>query len=129
MEEPDSTHINMAASSSLLESLPAEMRDQILLSMPDLPTLRAMVRASPVMHAQYRSNRDSVFRACVERELDGFSVHAYACEKSRVGEIGKVQTDEAITGFLDVYRRWLPVFPASGPSLPIDPAEITKPSR
>ena len=124
MEQQESTRINMTRSSSPLERLPAEMRDQILLSMPDLPTLRAIVHASPVMHAQYRSNRDSVLRACVERELDGFFVHAFACAMSRVGEIGKVRTDKAITGFLDGYRRWLPVPPALGPSPPIDPAKV-----
>ncbi len=125
MAEPKSTHINMAGSSSPLERLPSELRDQILLSMPDLLTLRSVVHASPVLHAQYRSNRDSIFRACVERELDGFFVHAYACAMSRVGKLGKVRTDETITDFLDSYRGWLPTFsPASGPSLPIDPAEV-----
>ena len=124
MEQQDSTHINVAGSCSPLESLPAELRDQILLSMPDLPSLRSIVHASPVMHAQYRSNRDSLLRACLERELDGFFVHAYACAMSRVGKVGKVRTDEAITGFLDGYRRWLPASPAAGPSLPIDPTKV-----
>ncbi|KAK3904465.1 hypothetical protein C8A05DRAFT_31742 [Staphylotrichum tortipilum] len=62
--------------SFLLEGLPAELRDQILLSVPDLATLCALVHVSPVMHAQYMANRDNLLRACVDRELDGLYVHA-----------------------------------------------------
>ncbi|KAK9773305.1 hypothetical protein SCAR479_10034 [Seiridium cardinale] len=94
-------------SSSLLENLPAELRTLLLSSMPDLPTLRSIVHASPVLHAQYRYDRNSILRACLDRELDGFFTDAYATVKSRVGEIGSPRTDEAITGFLDTYHAWL----------------------
>ncbi|KAH6844566.1 hypothetical protein B0I37DRAFT_165044 [Chaetomium sp. MPI-CAGE-AT-0009] len=96
-----------SASSSLLESLPAELRDQILLSVPDLTTLHSLVRASPVMHAQYRSNRKSILRVCVARELDGFIADAYGCVKSRVGEMMPLRTVEKITAHLEAYRGWL----------------------
>lgn len=113
------------ASCSPLESLPAELRDQILSSVQDLPTLRSLVHASPVMHAQYMSNRDSLLRACVERELDGLYVHAYACLKSRVHDLGKFRTEEVIAGFLDDYRSWLPLGPSPRADLDgVDPSHI-----
>ncbi|KAL2144764.1 hypothetical protein VTI28DRAFT_8610 [Corynascus sepedonium] len=94
-------------SSFSLENLPAELRDQLLLSAPDLPTLRSLIHASPVMHAQYRTNRNRILRACLDRELDGFLVDAYACVMSRVCALGSVRTDDTITGFLEAYRRWM----------------------
>ncbi|KAK3298957.1 uncharacterized protein B0H64DRAFT_386718 [Chaetomium fimeti] len=83
--------------------------------MPDLPTLRSLVRASPTMHAQYRSNRNALLRACLARELDGCFVDAYACLKSRAREMRPVRTNEKITDFLAGYRAWL-----SGPGPPSD---------
>ena len=106
-----------------LESLPAELRDQILSSAPDLLTLRTLVPASSVMHAQYLSNRYSLLRACVERELDGFLVHSYACLKSRVHCLGLERTDETITRFLDAYRQWLPS--GSNPRVDLDSVELS----
>lgn len=102
---PDPTAGDVEASA--LERLPAELRYQILRSIPDLPTLCALVHASPVMYAQYARNRDNVLRACVESELDGLYVHAYACNKSRATTIGPARTNEVIVPFLDAYRDWL----------------------
>jgi hypothetical protein len=85
-----------------LESLPAELRDQVLLNAPDLPTLRALFHASPVMHAQYRSNHDKILRTCVRRELDGLFVDAYACLKSQ-SSISMEDTTDVV----DAYRGWL----------------------
>ncbi|KAK3896611.1 hypothetical protein C8A05DRAFT_48403 [Staphylotrichum tortipilum] len=105
---------NPTVEASALERLPAELRDQILRSIPDLPTLCALVHASPVMYAQYARNRDNVLRACVDRELDGLYVHAYACNKSRATTIGPARTNEVVAPFLDAYRdctvRWLATF-------------------
>ncbi|KAH6627922.1 hypothetical protein F5144DRAFT_594048 [Chaetomium tenue] len=67
------------------------------------------------MHAQYRSNRDTLLRACLARELDGCFVDAYACLKSRVRMMRPVRTDEKITDFLAGYRTWI-----EGPSPPPD---------
>ncbi|KAL6835548.1 hypothetical protein V8C40DRAFT_234572 [Trichoderma camerunense] len=90
-----------------LENLPAELRTQLLLSMPDLPTLRALIHTSPTMHTQYRYDRDHVLWTCLERELSGFLIDAYANMMSRVCELGSPRTDEKITSFLDTYRAWL----------------------
>ncbi|KAK3290890.1 uncharacterized protein B0H64DRAFT_478744 [Chaetomium fimeti] len=102
-------------SSSLLENLPAELRDHILFSMPDLLTLQTLVRASPMMHAQYRSNRNAILGAAVARELDGFLVDAYACAMSRRHAIGKPRTKEKIIAHLDAYRGWM-----SGSQIDVD---------
>ncbi|KAI3334162.1 hypothetical protein F4824DRAFT_468903 [Ustulina deusta] len=92
--------------SSCLESLPTELGILLLSSMPDLPTLRALVRASPILHAQYRADRNGILRACLGREMDGFLVDAYATAMSRARELGP-RTNKAITDYLDAYRVWL----------------------
>ncbi|KAI1747724.1 hypothetical protein F4782DRAFT_520157 [Xylaria castorea] len=95
-----------SSSSSRLENLPAELGVLLLSSMPDLPTLRALVHASPVLHARYRYYRNSILRECLSRELDGFLVDAYATAMSRVRELGP-RTNETITDYLDTYQTWL----------------------
>ncbi|KAK5992079.1 hypothetical protein PT974_05476 [Cladobotryum mycophilum] len=96
-----------SSSSSRLENLPAELRLKLLMHMPDLRTLRSLVHASPIIHAQYRYNRNTVLRMCVGCQLDGCLVDAYATLKSRVREIGSPRTDEKITDFLSSYQSWL----------------------
>ncbi|PKK47516.1 hypothetical protein CI102_9844 [Trichoderma harzianum] len=59
------------------------------------------------MHTQYRYDRDHVLWTCLERELSGFLIDAYANMMSRVCELGSPRTDEKITSFLDTYRGWL----------------------
>ncbi|TGJ80527.1 hypothetical protein E0Z10_g8232 [Xylaria hypoxylon] len=110
-------------SSSRVESLPAELRVLLLSSMPDLPTLRSLVRASPVLHAQYRHDRNSILRACLGRELDGFLIDAYATAMSRARELGP-RTDKTITDYLNIYQTWL-VSSTSFPNIKsIDPGRI-----
>ncbi|KAI1323077.1 hypothetical protein F5Y16DRAFT_384603 [Xylariaceae sp. FL0255] len=91
-------------SSSSIENMPAELRLLVLLSMPDLPTLRSLIHASPVMHAQYQYYRDEILRTCLGRELDGFFIDAYATSQSRVRELG-TRTDKAITDYLLQYKK------------------------
>jgi hypothetical protein len=91
----------------MLESLPAELRDHIVLSVPGLLVLQTLVRASPVMHAQYRSNRDAIIIACVARNMDSFLVDAYACVMPRVHAMGKPRTKEKIIAHLKAYRGWI----------------------
>ncbi|KAI0548054.1 hypothetical protein F4679DRAFT_551787 [Xylaria curta] len=94
-------------SSSRLERLPAELRIQILMSMPNLKTLNSFIRASPIMHAQYVYNRHNILSACLSRELCGFYADAYAHMKSRVSELGSDRDDECISDFLNSYQTWL----------------------
>ncbi|KAK8080281.1 hypothetical protein PG997_008099 [Apiospora hydei] len=95
------------SSTSRLESLPAELRSQILSSVPDLLSLRALVRASPVLHAQYLHDRSAILCSCMERELDGFVLDSYALLTSRVRYIGSPRTDEKIRDFLEGYGGWI----------------------
>ncbi|KAH7013877.1 hypothetical protein EDB80DRAFT_863790 [Ilyonectria destructans] len=99
--------IETPTSLSRLENLPSELRSKILSDMPDLPTLRSLVKASPTLHAQYRHDRNTILRACLGRELHGFLVDAYANLMSRVYELGSPRTDEKVTNFLLTYRGWL----------------------
>ena len=126
LDPSDSTrHLETAASPSPLENLPPELRDLVLLSAPDLPTLRSLIHASPVMHAQYRSNRDSLLGACLARELDGFFVDAYACLMSQARALGPVRTDEKIVGFLNSYHTWLSGSgPGAGDVSSLDPSDV-----
>ncbi|KAH6854537.1 hypothetical protein B0I37DRAFT_362267 [Chaetomium sp. MPI-CAGE-AT-0009] len=114
-ERREQQRLPCASPFSFFENLPAELRDHILLHIPDLSTLRSLIWASPTMHAQYMSNRNALLRSCLARELDGCFIDAYACVKSRVREIGRARTDKKITDFLAGYRTWL-----SGPSPPPD---------
>jgi len=91
-------------SSSSLENLPAELRALILLNAPDLPTLYALVHASPVMHAQYLKDRTTILRACMDRELHGFAVDAYFTATSRTCMIKPLRTDDIIVDFIYNYR-------------------------
>ena len=98
---------NCSEALSHLENLPAELREQILRQVPDLTSLHALVHASPVMHAVYRAGRDSILRSCLDRELDGVFLDAYACLMSRVFSLGPPQPDDMILGFLMSYCGWL----------------------
>lgn len=111
-------------SSSRLEKLPAELRSHVLMSSPGLSTLRSLVHASPVLHAQYRHDRNNILRACLARELDGLVVDASATVMSRVSNLGAPRTDEMITAFLDTYRGLL-----SGSTPPADVLESLKPGN
>jgi hypothetical protein len=92
------------SSSSPLENLPPELRVMVLSSAPDLPTLRALVHASPVLHAQYLNDRDTILRACAERDLHGFDLDVYFTTLSRVRELGCPRTDGIIFEFLVTYK-------------------------
>ncbi|KAI0186990.1 hypothetical protein EV127DRAFT_345345 [Xylaria flabelliformis] len=105
-----------STSYSRLERLPAELRIQILMSMPNLKTLNSFLRASPIMHAQYAYDRHNILSTCLDRELDGFYADAYAHMKSRVSELGSLRDDECISDFLNSYQSWL-TGPVSCPDL------------
>ncbi|KAL2679309.1 hypothetical protein Neosp_010081 [[Neocosmospora] mangrovei] len=91
-------------SSSPLETLPPELRFRILYILPDLQTLRSLVHASPIFHAQYRQSRDRMLRAVMGREFDGFLVDAYATLMSRPQEFGSKMTDPHLYNFSDPFR-------------------------
>ncbi|KAK8118139.1 uncharacterized protein PG998_006420 [Apiospora kogelbergensis] len=87
-----------------MEGLPAELRCLLLRSVPDLATLQSFVRSSPVMHAQYREDRNSILRSCLSREMHGYGTDAYANAMSRACEPGSPRSNREIAGFLDIYK-------------------------
>lgn len=108
-QEEDSNHhhgMKTSREPPSLENIPPELRRRILASI-DLRALRSLVRASSTYHAQYRLDRDHLLRKCLELELEGFHVDAYATLMSRVWILGQERTDEVITDFLSSYRRWI----------------------
>ncbi|KAI0414446.1 hypothetical protein F5X98DRAFT_389971 [Xylaria grammica] len=107
----------------MLEALPPELRIQILSSMPDLETLRSIIRSSPTMHTQYLYARHKILSTCLDRELDGFYVDAYANLKSRPIDLGWARFNKTIDDFLNSYHGWL----AASDSYPC--AESLPPSR
>lgn len=65
-------------SPSRLESLPAELRSQLLAALTDVQDLRATIRASPVLHQQYRQDRRRVLDSVLRNTL-GDRVFVDAC--------------------------------------------------
>ncbi|KAI0395641.1 hypothetical protein F5Y17DRAFT_465568 [Xylariaceae sp. FL0594] len=95
---------NEHAPPSRLESLPAELRVVILSHAPDIPTLRALCYASPVLYAQYRNNRKTILRAVLGRVLYGMLLDAHICCLAHPREFGLVRDDMEIMHFLDLYE-------------------------
>lgn len=52
-----------------LDHLPTEIKANIICRAPDLRTLQAFVRASPVFHAVYLSNREHILRELLVRSI------------------------------------------------------------
>jgi len=90
-----------------IEDLPAELRDEVFSHIPDLPTLIALIKASPVMYHHYRHNQGKIIRACMCRELEGLYVDAYASLMVRQIPTGVHGRDQHAVDFLDKYRKWL----------------------
>ncbi len=66
-----------------LETLPAELRCQILASLATLDDLKSAMRASPVLYQQYRADRKTVLDAVLRRILgDQTFVDAYTVQRS-----------------------------------------------
>jgi hypothetical protein len=95
------------ASVSPLDSLPAEMRIEILLNMPDTQTLNSIIRASPMMLNQYLLDRPRILSACLEREMDGYFVDAYANFKSHASQLGSPRTNSMVEDFVGSYQHWM----------------------
>jgi hypothetical protein len=68
--------------SCTLETLPVEMRLEILLSLPDLESLKTAVHASTVLYQQYALDRRRILGHFLEAELGSVFVDAYAVQTS-----------------------------------------------
>ncbi|KAH7322378.1 hypothetical protein B0I35DRAFT_425739 [Stachybotrys elegans] len=67
------------AARSRLESVPAEVR-RLILSVMDLPTLKAAVRASPTLYQQYLLDRHFLLCKSIDKTLDSVAIDAYAVQ-------------------------------------------------
>lgn len=94
---------NQACDSSL-EGLPPEVRRQIL-SILDLPTLKALVRASPTFHQQYLHDRRHLLSTSLETTLGSTSLDAYILNEVRNP---KLSSPEFPNGLLETWREQLP---------------------
>jgi hypothetical protein len=65
-----------------IESLPAELRLQILSSISDLEDLKAAVLSSPVLHAQYLFDRQRILRRVIKATLGNAIVDAVILHKT-----------------------------------------------
>ncbi len=70
------------AATVTLETLPAELRLQILKLLPELTDLKAIVHASPVFHQQYLLDRRQLLGNSLQVNLGSVLVDAYALEQS-----------------------------------------------
>ncbi|KAF4468590.1 hypothetical protein FALBO_4510 [Fusarium albosuccineum] len=75
-----------------LEDLPAEVRRH-LLSVLDLPQLKALVRASPTFHQQYVFDRKYLLCRSLENTLGSVMFDAYACQLSQSSDWKQFQQD------------------------------------
>ncbi|KAG6018183.1 hypothetical protein E4U43_007266 [Claviceps pusilla] len=100
----------------LLESLPSELRLELLLYMPDLTTLQSFVHVSPFLYAQYLTSDYRILCTCLSRVLDGFFVDAYTTMMTRKkGNSGTI---------LKEYQEWM-LEPGTTPELlSADPSSV-----
>ncbi|KAL8871903.1 MAG: hypothetical protein Q9174_002372, partial [Haloplaca sp. 1 TL-2023] len=66
---PDPEMTMATSSSTSLETLPSEIKTNILDSMPDANSLRAIVQASPMFHATYLLTREKTLTKVTLQEL------------------------------------------------------------
>jgi hypothetical protein len=67
---------------SVLETLPSELRLQVLSHISDLDDLKALILASPVFYQQYRPDRKHVLSQVLVSTLGNLLAEAYAVQRS-----------------------------------------------
>lgn len=88
-----------------METLPAELRIQILQSLPDVLSLRSLIYASPTFHNDYLKARQVLFGSVVVNELGpDIIVDALATLRSRNCHVLPENGAEEASVFLDQYR-------------------------
>lgn len=102
----DAGELEARVCDSGLESLPAEVRRHIL-SVMDLARLKALTRASPTYHQQYRLDRRYLLTAALQVALGSVSWDAYITQKAMVSQEAQA-THESLSGLLDTWEERLP---------------------
>lgn len=101
---PDTDNGEIQKHDSGLERLPAEVRRHIL-SVMDLPRLKALTRASPTYHQQYRLDRRYLLSAALQVALGSVCLDAYITQKAMASPKA---THESFSGLLDTWEERLP---------------------
>lgn len=101
---PDTDAGEVQKYDSGLESLPAEVRRHIL-SVMDLPRLKALIRASPTYHQQYRLDRRYLLSAALQVALGSVGLDAYITQKAMASQEA---THESLSELLDTWEERLP---------------------
>lgn len=88
-----------------LKNLPAEIRGLLLQSLPDGPTLRALVHASPVHHASYLSQRHLILSTVLQNSIPpACLVTAYFVEEA--SKIPELDQGDAPSAWRSLVRRF-----------------------
>lgn len=91
---------------SILENLPAEIRIQVLRDLTDFPSLRSLVRASPLYHITYLQTRDGVLCHLALQQLDHrLRPDALAAVRSARHYEVHGRKSESVLAFLDEHGR------------------------
>ncbi|KAF9890832.1 hypothetical protein FE257_005403 [Aspergillus nanangensis] len=89
-----------------LESLPADLRIEVLKSLPDFCTLRHLLHASPTYYRTYTSLQQEVLTALVSRQyVQGTAADVVAVHlSSAFFHSDTIRTKQEAISFLDIYR-------------------------
>jgi hypothetical protein len=90
---------------SPLESLPVEIQRLILIHSPTFGTLRALVHASPRLHAVYTADRLRILRGFVEQSLDDLLIDAHAAYLSGKDEFQLNREMPMLWEFVHAYEQ------------------------
>ncbi len=88
-----------------LESLPVEIQQLTLIHSPTFNTLRALVHASPRLHAVYVADRLRILRGFVEQSLDGLLFDAYTVYLSGTDEFQLNREEVMLWEFVHAYGK------------------------
>lgn len=102
----NNTNAQVAHHVSLLENLAPELRLEILSALPDFETLRSVILASPVLHAQFVYGRRRVLSSLLPGILEGILVDAIGFALSSVPGLGMARSNAMIEEFLAKYHTW-----------------------
>ncbi|KAL2864454.1 uncharacterized protein BJX67DRAFT_220303 [Aspergillus lucknowensis] len=105
MDSPTSAQSSMAKTT--FESLPIELRMQILLNAPDLDSLRSIVLSSPSYHQAYRLVRKDALENILHNQYAGLVEisEAIAAVRSKAFHAGRPSDRYNIYALLDARRR------------------------
>jgi hypothetical protein len=100
-----------------LETLPVELQRLIMCNAADLPSLSALVHASPELHRAYAEHRLSILRDVVTQTLEGIDVDALGAYLSGTEIFQKTRTQSLLRTFVEEQTARYPADPLGPPPL------------